>query len=145
MLSQEHNISIEKALSYQLGPPVPWTLATADGCPMKTDKAKLLHNVEKDTCTLEKPHIYKSVYVYDGNVILQAILPCAERVDFVTDTYKDGSIKSLEREKRGITETFLVQGPKTKVPRDWKSFMCNGDNKTQLIKLLRTEWCMQRN
>ena len=49
-------------------------------------------------------------------------------------------IKTAERKRRGSSETFLITGPKTKVPRDWKAFMCNSDNKSQLIKLLKTEW-----
>lgn len=157
MLSEENNVSMDKALTYQLGP-VPWTLATADRCPMKTDKAKLMHNVETGTVVFEKPGLRDSVYdIYDGNALLQAmtglpdtfeelaekvfsLLPKTERVDFVTDTYKDVSIKGAERERRGVREQFLIKGPKTKVPRDWKAFMGNNENKKQLVKLLLTEW-----
>ena len=42
MTSQEHSIDLEKLFSYPLGP-VPWSLATGDGRPEKTDKAVLLH------------------------------------------------------------------------------------------------------
>ena len=42
--------------------------------------------------------------------------------------------------RRGTSSTFLLSGPKTKTPRDWKSFMSNDENKTQLIKLLVSEW-----
>ena len=45
LLSLKNNIDLEITMSYQLGP-VPWTLATADGAPVKSDKAKLLHNLE---------------------------------------------------------------------------------------------------
>ena len=39
MLSLKNKIDLEMTMSFQLGP-VPWTLATADGCPVKSDKAK---------------------------------------------------------------------------------------------------------
>lgn len=45
LLSEAHNISMERALSYPLGQ-VAWSSATADGCPVKTDKAKLMHHLE---------------------------------------------------------------------------------------------------
>ena len=45
MFSLKNDIDIEMTMSFQLGP-VPWTLATTDGCPVKTDKVKLLHNLE---------------------------------------------------------------------------------------------------
>jgi len=156
MLSEKHNISLDKTLSYPLGP-IPWSLATADGHPVKTDKAKLMHSLETDTDRAERPATSSVIYILDGNALLQALtnlpdtfdelankvfetLPKCERVDFVTDTYQKDSIKSSERERRGVTETFLIKGSKTKVPRDWKCFMCNSENKVQLIKLLLAEW-----
>ena len=143
-------------MSYQLGP-VPWTLATADGAPVKSNKSKLLHNLEGIVEVSENPVREETVYIYDRNALLQAmreipdtfkevaervfnLLPKNQRVDFVTDSYHENSIKTFERRRRGITPTFLLPGPKTKTPRDWKSFMSNDDNKTQLIKLLFSEW-----
>ena len=156
LLSLKNNIDLEIIMSYQLGP-VPWTLATADGAPVKSDKAKLLHNLEGTVDVSENPVREETVYIYDGNALLQAmqqvpdtfeevadrvfnLLPKNQRVDFVTDSYHENSIKTFERRRRGITPTFLLAGPKTKTPRDWKSFMSNDDNKTQLIKLLLSEW-----
>jgi hypothetical protein len=155
MLSEQHDISLDKTLSYPLGP-VPWALATADGCPVKTDKAKLMHRLEAGVDHPERPASNQVIYIFDGNAMLQAMtglpgtfeelakkvfesLPKCERVDFVTDTYKEDSIKSTERTRRGASDTFLIKGSKTKLPRDWKGFMCNSENKTQLIELLLTE------
>ena len=45
LLSLQNDIDLQVTLSYPLGP-VPWLLATADGMPIKTDKAKLLHYLE---------------------------------------------------------------------------------------------------
>ena len=43
--SQENNLDIQKVMEYPLGP-VPWALGTADGMPIKTDKAVLMPNLE---------------------------------------------------------------------------------------------------
>ena len=45
LLALKYNISMEKVLSYPLGP-IPLALATATGSPTKTDKAKLMHTLE---------------------------------------------------------------------------------------------------
>ena len=58
----------------------------------------------------------------------------------MTDCYREQSIISFERYRRGIAPTFLLSGPKTKTRCDWKLFMSNDENKTQLIKLLLSEW-----
>ena len=72
LLSMEHDIDLELALSFQLGP-VPWALATADGSPVKSDKSKLLHNLEGTIVPSDQPAIQDSVYICDGNAILQAM------------------------------------------------------------------------
>ena len=67
-----------------------------------------------------------NVYIINGNALLQALtglpqtfaelaekkscsLPKAKTVHFVTDTYKEDTIKSIERE-RLESEDFLVKG-----------------------------------
>ena len=45
----------------------------------------------------------------------------------------------MENSHQGEGGTFLLKGPNTNVPRDWKGFMKNGDNKNQLIKFLLSE------
>ena len=40
LASQKNNASLDKVLEYSLGP-VPWALATADGCIARTNKAQL--------------------------------------------------------------------------------------------------------
>ena len=156
MLALKNDIDLKMTMSYQLGP-VPWTLATADGSPVKSDKAKLLHNLEGTTEASEKPVKEDTVYICDGNALLQAmtaipdtfeevaervftLLPKTQRVDFVTDSYYEHSIKAFERRRREMSTTFLLSGPKTRTLWDWKSFMSNDKNKTQLIKLLLSEW-----
>lgn len=156
LLSVQHDIDLQLTLSYPLGP-VPWSLATADGMPVKTDKSKLMHILESNiepTTTHPRENV---VHIFDGNATLQSLplvpdtfeqlaetvfnmLPKQGRVDFVTDTYSPTSIKSFERRRRGSTPTLLLSGPKTKTPKDWKSFMANDENKSQLLHLLFNQW-----
>ena len=96
-------------------------------------------------------------YIADGNAVFQAMvslpstfgqlaervldqLPRAQRIDFVTDSYHPCSIKGLERSRRGSSKTHPVKGPSTKVPRDWKRFLCNEENKSRLCSFLLEEW-----
>jgi hypothetical protein len=157
ILSEENNLSLQKVLEYPLSP-VPWALATPDGLPAKTDKAKLMHRLEDETAVVDHPKLEElGAYIVDGNALLQSlialpqtfgelsekvfsVLPKVKRLDFVTDTYKDNSIKAAERSRRGTSESYLVKGPSTKLPKEWKSFLSNNDNKTNLIKLLLSEW-----
>lgn len=154
LLSMKHKLCMEKVMSYQLGP-VPWSLATADGAPVKTEKAKLLHKLEEGHIVSTRPE--SAVYVIDGNAIFQALtqiphtfgelaehifvsLPNTTRVDFVTDTYQEHSIKNIERDRRGTSQEFLVHGLLTRVPRDFKKFLCNSSNKKQLINIILKAW-----
>jgi len=98
-----------------------------------------------------------SLYIIDGDALFQAMvrlpetfealalyifksLPAAKTVHFVTDTYVESSIKQPERQRRGTSPTFLIGGEKTKLPRDFKSFLLNSDNKWQLTRFLLKEW-----
>ena len=132
---------------------MPRALATPDGLPAKTEKAKLLHKLEDGTGYEDIMQLEDNVYIMDGNALLQALtglpqtfgelaekvfcsLPEAKTVHFVTDTYKEDSIKSIERKRRGESESFLVKGPSARLPRDWKVFLQNNVNKESLIPLL---------
>lgn len=158
MVAQHNNIDLQKLFTYPLAP-VPWSLATGDGMPAKTDKAVLLHELEKKS-PQSLPFSQVSgndVYVLDGNVILHSVkflpetfgqlarqilkgLPPVSVIHFVTDTYKDSSIKSAERLRRGTSEPIILKGSLSKVPRNFQKFLSNSDNKKNLIKLLKNEW-----
>ena len=60
-----------------------------------------------------------------------------DRVDIVADTYKDDSIKSAERIKRGFSREMKISSPQSKVPSDFNIILNNGNNKTQMIELIR--------
>jgi hypothetical protein len=159
-LSQSNNISLEKLFEYPLGP-IPWTLALADGCMVKTNKSQMLHYLESlvdgSTSVSTIPDTHTAAYVIDGNAMLQASinvpetfedfclqvfrqLPKWSSVHFVTDSYKPDSIKTFERSRRGNSATFTIGGPRTKMPRDFKKFMTNDSNKQQLLRMLYSEW-----
>ena len=84
MLSLKNDIDLEMTMSFQLGP-ILWTLATVDRCPVKTDKAKLLHNLEALIDPSEKPPLEDSVYVCDGNAFLQALTAIPETFEDVAE------------------------------------------------------------
>ena len=114
ILALQHELSLEHALSYPLGP-VPWALATSDGAMTKTGKAKLMHCLEDKSHFAQRPMatVGFQCYIVHRNALLQAMvslpstfgelaayafqqLPRAQRVDFVTDSYHPRSIKGLE-------------------------------------------------
>ena len=138
---------------------VPWALSTSDGSFLKTNKATLMHRMEKYDIADSRTQIQNSIYIVDGNAVLQAMvalpetfgdlalklfntLPKSTDVHFVTDRYLHNSIKSTERSRRGDSEAnlFLIGGPSTKLPRDWKLFLSSGENKINLMKLILQEW-----
>ena len=95
-----------------------YALATADGMPAITDKSKLLHHLESCIEPVTAPASEAVAQAIDGKASIYVLspvpdnfqgvaetvfdrLPKSARVDFVTDTYKDISIKSFERKRRG--------------------------------------------
>jgi hypothetical protein len=147
-----NNLSLEKVLAYPLGP-IPWSLATHDGIPLSTNKAPIMHLFEKGHILPSKPD--NQAYIIDGNHQFHTLigvpdtfgqlaqkvfdsLPDAKRVHFVTDSYKPDSIKG--RQSRSGSERFFVRGEHVKIPRDFKKFFANTDNKMQLFKLILNEW-----
>ena len=55
----------------------------------------------------------------------------------VSDTYQKISLKDQEGEKWGVSEKVLIVSVKSKIPRNFLSFLKNGDNKTRLIQLIK--------
>jgi len=150
--TQHHNISLEQLFEFSLGS-IPWSLATADSGLVKTDKAQLMHAVEAITDNSDNVTLGKTVNIMDGNALMQSLtrlpqtfedlamliftcLPKSHTVHFVTDTYLENSIKQLERARRGSPAAYIIGGSKTKLPRDFKMFLHNSENKRQLTCLV---------
>ena len=124
-------------------------MSTTDGLPLKTNKATLFHKIESRDCHITDDFIKQpgTVYVIDGNSLLHSLvqipstfgelaqavfasLPKAPSIHFVTDTYKEGSIKTSERLRRGSSEeyNYTLKGPATRIT-NWKLFLTSDTKK----------------
>jgi hypothetical protein len=149
-------LDLKELMTYPLTP-VPYSIATADGFLAKTDKSKSFHYLTKDCVDADVPPSNDTLVVHDGNACFYYMkeVPCnfsqicSKVFDmmsrtgdavFSTDSYKDNSVKSMERQRRGCSAKLIIKGQNTKKPPDWKSFLANDDNKTQFIQLLSKLW-----
>ncbi|GFO19491.1 hypothetical protein PoB_004599600 [Plakobranchus ocellatus] len=147
---------MEKMLKYPLSP-VPWSLSSPGGLPLKINKATLLHKLENTFNCFESQDFSRqpyTAYIIDGNALLHCLssgpvtfmdfakqafrsLPQTTSVHFVfvTDTYKPYSKKSCECLRSGAStaKSYVLQGSATKVPKKFKEFLSNDGNKKALI------------
>ena len=67
-----------------------------------------------------------------GEICLQVLDQMVAKKNFIfsTDSYHPDSIKSQERLRRGFSEKFIIDGPATRKPTDYKLFLSNDENKT---------------
>ena len=148
-------IDVENLMKYPITP-VPYSMGTADGFLAKTDKSKGLHYLLKDTEDVPLPRD-KTMIIQDGNALFHTIqelpgnfkeiayrifdaMPKNCDLVFSTDMYKTHSVKRMERERRGCGEKLIIGGPLTKKPINWKLFLMNDHNKTQLSQILSDVW-----
>ncbi|KAJ8333924.1 hypothetical protein SKAU_G00412430 [Synaphobranchus kaupii] len=77
-----------------------------------------------------------------GEICLQVLDQMAAKTNFVfsTDCYHAESIKTQERLRRSSSMKFIIGGPSTRKPADFKQFLANEDNKQQLCQLLLQVW-----
>ena len=62
-------------------------------------------------------------------------------VYFVTDQYKEGSVKSFERQRRQNCGTIKMEISKQRsCPKQWKKFLADSTNKTELFQFLLKDW-----
>ena len=150
------DVDLKELLAYQLTP-VPYSLGTADGFLVKTDKSALFHILTKNIDSSDTPPEDDLLTVVDGNAAFHAMVQvpktfrdiCIKVLDmmpktcdvfFSTDMYKNDSIKAMERQRRGTSDKIILSGEATKRPVDWAAFLSNDDNKSQFIKLLLQVW-----
>ena len=67
-----------------------------------------------------------------------------QRIDIVADSYRENSLKNLERTKRGCSKRVLIHSSKSKVPSNFADFLKIGENKTRLIELIKNELVKKR-
>ena len=161
VIGQSRQIDLRDLLTHELGP-VPWSLATYNGSLAKTNKsvlAKLLEDgveilpnltnasaVIVDAMAQLKilPRI-PDCFIDLADLILSAVIKQAgeaRRIDFVADQYPSVSIKNIEREKRGRSGQLALQirSPQQLCLQQWKKFLANGLNKTNLMEFLADVW-----
>ena len=127
----------------------------------KTNKAQLLHSLEKQVGTEATKDIQPLlptdyVGIVDGNALIRSMtalsetfgefakmlfcaLPKCGVVHFATDTYHNDSIKGAERNRRGQSKVHIIGGPATRLLRDFNSFLLEGENKQQLIQFISSQ------
>ena len=148
-------VDLDELMRYSLTPVTP-SLGTADGFFNKTNKAALLHfftdNNQEDIsypkCALHIQdgnalfHVLTNIAPTFGEICLQVLDQMVAKKDFIfsTDSYHADSIKAQERLRRGSSQCYLIQGPATRKPSDFKLFLENEQNKTQFCELLRKVW-----
>lgn len=162
LIAQKRSLDLRTVLKHSLGP-IPWPLAYVDGTICKTGKDKLSDVLEKGVAPAENvPR--DSVWIIDLMAYLNALIEPPStfsdlaalvltksfrfsqaenaRIDIVSDQYPAVSIKYLERGKRakGGTIKVKISGGNQKVPKQWKKFLADGDNKTCLMEFLFQEW-----
>ena len=148
-------VDLDELMRYSLTP-VPPSYGTADGFFNKTNKAALLHFFTDDNqedisypkCALHIQdgnalfHVLTNIAPTFGEICLQVLDQMVAKKDFIfsTDSYHADSIKAQERLRRGSSQCYLIQGPATRKPSDFKLFLENEQNKTQLCELLLKVW-----
>ena len=151
-------IDFEQALSFPLYH-VPLSLAYPDGSKRSTQKSKLLEIIleggshdEEDTpedrqvstLIIDMIAHYRVISTNLPETFEYWILRFLQtvhkddgykQIDIVADTYRELSIKSGERTKRGSASKLLIKSVDCKIPRDINRFFSNNDNKSRLIDL----------
>jgi len=137
-------LNLDELMRYSLFPGHP-SLGTADGFFNKTNKAAILHYLMEDVSE-DVPYPKDAFYIQDGNTLFHALmnLPptfegiCLQSLDhvllkkhfvFSTDSYHDDSVKAQERLHRGLSQRYIIGGPATRKPSDFKLFLANDENK----------------
>ena len=68
--------------------------------------------------------------------IIKIIPSGYKQVDIVAETYEVNSTKSSERSKRGLSEKILITSTKSKIPREFSTFLTNNESKKSMIEVL---------
>ena len=167
IIAQARDLDLREVFTYPLGP-VPEVFANFDESMTKTNKAVIAHHLETPIpeAVVDLRLEGKTVIIVDAMAMIQvqSKLPptfgefaysilCqlvaiaskygASRIDFITDRYKDVSIKTAERTRRAAIGTYAeirITRPAMKMPRQFKKFLASGKNKESLIHFLFESW-----
>jgi hypothetical protein len=164
IIAENRKLKISEVLCHPLGP-LPLSLASADGSLRKTNKASLAKELQKNITaadTIPQP----CARIIDGMAMVQKIrgdlktfaevADClmsitlnegtdSQRIDVVFDVYKEESIKNAKREKRGSEGGHEFKNIKSDYKiHQWRKFLSNSNNKSQLIKFICGQWQKER-
>ena len=159
--SQGLQLDLKELMTYPLTP-VLFSTGTADGFLAKIDKSKSFQYLTKECEDSPVPAPESTLVIYDGNAYFYCLkeipanfgqicgkifgmMSTTGNAVFSTDMYSPNSVKSMESERRGCSEKLIIKVRSTKKPTDWKLFLTNDENKTQLISLLCTVWSSPAN
>lgn len=166
VMGQSTSLDMKSVMTFSLNA-FPPAIANIDGSLVKTNKATLVHAildmVDKNANFNDLP--CNNTLILDGMAILQQIqnIPNTfgelaidvikyivnlsinykcKNVHFVTDNYPSISIKNSERERRsdGNGAVINIRSPCQKLPKQFKKFLTNGQNKEALIHFIYEQW-----
>ena len=165
IVANSREVNLRGVLAYELSP-IPLSLAHCDGSLRKTTKSVLMSVLEEKVRVSARlqvePQDMKSIHLIDGMTVVQMMKDGnastfgelankfyaistepllqngCDRVDVVFDQYRDMSIKSHERSRRGSSSALEVKinSPSTPVPKQWAKYISNPRNKTNLCTFL---------
>ena len=155
LIQQKCKVNLKEVLTYELRP-LPLSIADYDETLKKTQKSKLFqHLMSSIVSCVAIPK--KCPQIFDGMVLLQKLpkilktfgdisdyilknlLHGSTRVAFfVTDYYLEDSIKSMERDSQSAYGTIRMKVMRREevMPKQWKKFLRNSENKLDLIDFL---------
>ena len=159
LTQQNRNIDLKAVFCHPLGH-VPWALVTGNGELMKTDKSKLMHELEKgmtSSDSVPKPF----VSIFDGMALVRKF-SCAgltynefaddllkyavasslgsKLMDIVFDVYRESSMKNAERGHRSTGALQFKNIVGSSQIKQWGAFLPNGRNKAEMIRFLVRQW-----
>ncbi|KAL4703623.1 hypothetical protein ACJJTC_007650 [Scirpophaga incertulas] len=158
-LSIQHNIDLEKTLSYPITT-VPLSLCHEDGTIHKTQKSAMVEILKANVNCEDVPRRF-DVVIFDGFFLLHtfknipktfggiskkimSLLTAthASRVDIIFDQYFSPSIKDYERAKRQEVRTinYFITGPEQIRPVDFMKELRNIQFKEAFVDFLITHW-----
>lgn len=166
VMGQSTSLDMKSVMTFSLNA-FPPAIANIDGSLVKTNKSTLVHAildmVDKNTAFNDLP--CNNTLILDGMAILQQMqnIPNTfgelaidvinyiinlstsyrcKNVHFVTDNYPSISIKNSERERRsdGSGSVINIRSPCQKLPKLYKKFLTNGQNKEALVQFIYEQW-----
>lgn len=167
VMGQTSTLDMKKILEFNLNlfPPA---IANFDGSLVKNNKSTLINGIlglaDNDISITNLP-IDSSTIIFDGMAVVQQLnnTPATfgdlafnileyvinvskkykcQTAHFVTDTYPNISIKNDERHRRknGCETVMSINSPSQKIPKQFKKFLANGQNKEALINFIYEQW-----